>query len=493
MSISDKNYFSELQSVLQLPDAPALTICKTGSTLSAGKLLHEVDVHCTALRNAGIGEGTVVAVYGLPQDRLLISLLALWSMQAIAVPLEKSLLAYPVEEYLALSRATYIILDPQEQALHSSTNIVGISTDYVIEKITAPPAAAILPADVAMMAFTSGTTGKPKAVLLSHSNLIAAASSMQSVVCGEPGQRVLIALPIAHMYGMSVVLSYLLGGGHIILEQPTMDGQIILASAITYKVQILPLQPPHVAAVLKHQDMLAKLKGQIQCFATASGNVRVADLELIAALLGDTRIVVYFALTEVPRAVACINPHNLPEQKRNSIGRPAPFMNAILEPLGPNTNELVLEGDMVALGYLNAEGETSYFNGRFATGDLALCCDENLLYWNGRRSDAVDYKGVLINPWPLENTAMGTNGITGAILTLSIDHSRLIMLCEGESIPLISTVIELEAKLSEQAGHPVYVYHNHKLPRTANSKLSRNPELLLPLLSTAQTASDRTA
>ena len=491
MSTSSKNYFSELQAALTRPTAPAMTVCKTGHTLNAAALLEEVTKRSTALRNAGITKGAVVAVYGLPQDKLILSLLALWSLGAVAVPLEKSLLSYPAADYLALSRATHIILDPQENPLSLTANIPVIDGDYAIQKVPAPPAPVELPANLAMMAFTSGTTGKPKAVLLSHDNLIAAASSMQQVVSGYPGQRVLVALPIAHMYGMSVVLSYLLGGGHIILQQPTTDGQLILTTALEHKAQVLPLQPPHVQAILKDHDRLAQLKGQIECFATASGNVRTADLELIAKLLGDIRLVVYFALTEVPRAVACINPHKLPTHKRHAIGHPAPFMNAILEQLGPNTNELVLEGAMVALGYLTAAGETSFFHGKFPTGDLVLSCDDNLLYWNGRRSDAVEYKGTLINPWPLENMVMNVSGITGAILTTAIDRANLIMLYESE-IPLPSDAqAELEQKISTQAGQSVYARHVEKLPRTANAKLSRNPVLLLPLLGTIQATSSK--
>jgi long-chain acyl-CoA synthetase len=273
---------------------------------------------------------------------------------------------------------------------------------------------AIIPEeDVAVLVPTGGTTAAPKAVMLTHSNLVANAMQIGAWSRGEDGTESLLAvLPFFHVYGLSVcLLTSLLKGSTIHLPPLSvgLDTEAVLDIMERYRVTLLPAVPTLLAALnrslrLRPRD-LSFLRAVISGASALSPAVRT-EFEKY----GPRMVVEGYGLSEAS-PVTHVNP--VSERNRpGTIGLPLPDTEArIMDqasglyelPVG-SVGELVVRGPQVMKGYFNNPLETNRAlrNGWLYTGDLARRDRDGFFTIVDRKKDIIKTSGFLVFPAEVE-------------------------------------------------------------------------------------------
>lgn len=286
--------------------------------------------------------------------------------------------------------------------------VVGpVGDEWVVEERRAVSAHTLHP-DLALLLSTSGSTGSPKLVRLSHTNLQANAESIAQYLGIRADDRAATTLPLHYCYGLSVVNSHLLrGAGLILTDRSVADAGFwelfrrrrgTTFAGVPYTFELLDrvgfagMRLPHLRYVTQAGGRLAP--------------ERVARIAALGRRQGWDLVVMY-GQTEATARMAYLPPE-LATVAPEAIGVPVPGGSFQLRPLpdwpGPETGELVYTGPNVMLGY--AEGPADLASGRtvgeLATGDVARRRPDGLYELVGRRSRFAKILGLRIDPQRVE-------------------------------------------------------------------------------------------
>ncbi len=255
--------------------------------------------------------------------------------------------------------------------------------------------------DLAMLMYTSGTTGFPKGVMLSHSNLESNLRQGAEVWTPTPGARGLVCLPMNHMYGLSSYFqSCVFGDGMVMI--PRFDPEKIFEILKNYNVTSLPLVPTMITILMQAYDPEKHSLGNLMVIISSGGPLAEATL-LQAMELFKIPIAHAYGLTEAGPTVAR---QRLDRYKIGSVGPALPGLemkivdeNGNEVPAGTE-GEIICKGPGVMKGYWKMPGETAATlkNGWLYTGDIGKVDGDGDLYITGRRKDLIIKGGENIDP-----------------------------------------------------------------------------------------------
>ncbi len=266
--------------------------------------------------------------------------------------------------------------------------------------------------DVAMYQYTGGTTGVSKGTMLTHGNL---SKQVQQIEAWFPkfnkGEEIMLgALPIFHVFGLSVAMNFAIhmGWGHILVPKPQPEA--LLETIRKFKPTFAPLVPTMYIGMLNHPDIdkvdMTSISG---CF---SGSAPL-PLEVIRDFENKTGAVIVegFGLTETT-PVTHINPFAGGKRKVGSIGVPIPDTECRIVDLDDGntdvpvgeTGELLIKGPQVMKGYWNNPEETAktLTDGWLHTGDIAKMDEEGYFYIVDRKKDMIISGGCNVYPRDIE-------------------------------------------------------------------------------------------
>ncbi|KAL9952227.1 hypothetical protein ACROYT_G039449 [Oculina patagonica] len=410
-------------------DSKAVSDPSTGSFYSFKQLKILTRNFASALVKQGLRKGDVLAIYlpnGIQYPVVYYGALFLGITITTINP------QYGVEELAYQLRdagAKYLITDREHLANAQRAALqVGIVATFTVGKVKGfvsveelvqddgsrfPNDANISPKeDVAVLLYSSGTTGLPKGCMLTHYNLIALACiighdsffnlSLHSVV--------LTVLPLFHGYGQTVMMGMALckGAELVILRQ--FEPNIFLQTLEDYKVTVAPVVPPVILFLAKHPMVNDYKLSSLMDVIT--GGAPVGE-ELLTALKKRLPHIKYvrqgYGLTECVSG-AHVTP--LDGNKPNSCGVLLPNLECkvvhqeTLVPLGPHEDgEICIRGPTVMKGYLNnpkATAQTIDQEGWVHTGDAGHYDEEGYLYIVDRIKELIKYKGFQVPPAELE-------------------------------------------------------------------------------------------
>ena len=263
--------------------------------------------------------------------------------------------------------------------------------------------------DLALLLSTSGSTGSPKLVRLSHDNLRSNAASIASYLRLTPDDRAATSLPLHYCYGLSVVNSHLLTGAGLVLTEDSVVDECFWqrfedAGATSFA------GVPYTFDLLDHSGFADRDLPSLRCITQAGGRLG-PDRVRAWAELGQRRgwdFVVMYGQTEATARMAYL-PADLAASRPEAIGVAIPGGSLRLEPVPeatePGVGELVYEGPNVMLGY--AESPADLAEGRtvdaLRTGDLARISD-GLVEIVGRRSRHAKVFGLRLDLDRIEST-----------------------------------------------------------------------------------------
>ena len=322
-----------------------------------------------------------------------------------------------------------------EEGHSSSSNLLSIKSlfedtgsQYKIETVNSKE-------DIAVLPYSSGTTGFPKGVMLTHYNLIANCCQLDhpDVLGVNTGEVYMSILPFFHIYGMVVLLFTGLHKGAKQIVLPKFEPEVFLRSIETHQIESAYLVPPLVLFLSKHEDVskydLSSLK-RITCGAAPLGSEVVQGAH---ARTGVDLIRQAYGLTETS-PVTHTMPIALGMEKPGSVGLPLPSVGCRVVDidtgvsLGPNKEgEIVIEGPNVMKGYLNkpeATRECIDEDGRFHTGDIGYYDEEGHFFITDRLKELIKVKGFQVAPAELEALLQHHPEILDAAV-IGVPHERL--------------------------------------------------------------------
>lgn len=299
---------------------------------------------------------------------------------------------------------------------------------------------------IAVLPYSSGTTGRPKGVMLSHRNLVANVEQSRNLLKVTAEDRVLAVLPFFHIYGLTVLLNLALREGARLVTMPRFDLAEFLRLIQEQRCSFLFIAPPVAVALAKHPMVAEYDLGSVR--TTMSGAAPL-DGEL-GTRLGERlgcRVLQGYGMTEMS-PVSHLIPVDADDVPVSSVGFTVPNMECRL--VDPATGEeievpaegtsapghLLCRGPNVMLGYLNRPEETADTmdaDGFLHTGDIATVRADGVVTIVDRLKELIKYKGYQIAPAELEALLLTHPGIADAAVIGSVDE-------DGQEVPMAFVV-----------------------------------------------------
>ena len=412
----------------RLGDKPAIIDGPTGRVVTYRELDEAIRRVATGLARRGVRQGDVVAIYSPNCPEYVVVFHAVASLGAINTTVNPLYTADELAGQLRDAKARFLITFPPflERARDAGAR-TGIEEIFVIgsadgarsiaelmEAPPSPPAVAIDPAkDLVVLPYSSGTTGLPKGVMLTHRHLVAnlrQCEGMQGFECFGERDTVMAVLPFFHIYGMVVIMKLSLGNGSTLVTMPRFDLMEFLGLIQKHRVTVLPLVPPIVLGLVKHPAVAQFDLSSVRLVFSGAAPLGEEIARALIQKLGCP-VVQGYGMTEAS-PVTHLSPTIDAPSKPGSIGQVVPNTEVKIvdlttgQALGPRQQgELLIRGPQIMRGYLNRPEETAECidrDGWYHTGDIGYVDDEEWFYIVDRTKELIKYKGLQVAPAELE-------------------------------------------------------------------------------------------
>jgi long-chain acyl-CoA synthetase len=349
--------------------------------------------------------------------------------------------------------------------------------------------------DLAMIVYTSGSTGFPKGVMMTHQNVVAAASSITTYLESAAEDVVLSVLPLAFDYGLYQALMCAKVGATLVLEKSFTYPAVLLDKLRRERVTGLPLVPTVAAVLLQLKDLAPGAFPDLRYITNTAAALPPAHIARLQELFPATKIFSMYGLTECKRCTY-LPPAQL-SVRPGSVGIAIPGTEAYVvddagRKLPPGaTGELVIRGGHVMKGYWGdpQATERALRPGPFAwekvlyTGDLFRTDEEGYLYFVARKDDIIKSRGEKVSPKEVENVLYelagvreaAVVGVPDAVLGMAI---KAVISTDPDAGLNERDVIRHCAKRLEDFMVPKTVEFRDGLPKSANGKISRSQVMM---------------
>jgi len=472
-----------------------------GTEATAAEILHRSRRLATVLKefNVKVGDRVIVMMPTCP--RVPDSFYAIWRIGGVVVPIMPQLTPPEIGYIVEHADAQLVLTFPQcmaavAEATHrfpNFRNVLVFGETNVADSVNLLPRLDGAPAeeticnrshdDLAALVYTSGTTGHPKGVMLSHGNLISNIRAVASIIDAPPGTVSLVVLPMSHVYGMLLMNLATVMGGRSILHSKFEPAEI-LKTIEQHRVERISLVPAMMHALIhcpqRDQYDVSSLK-----YVRAGAAPLNEKLRSEFDRLFDCRVSDGYGQSEATCVVAA-----LPDGKRfvaGSVGPPVPGVEVCVQdeqgnqlPAG-NAGEVCFRGPSIMRGYWkNREAtEQVIVDGWLHSGDIGHLDENGYLFITDRKKDLIIKGGENISPRQVEE---------------AIHHHPAVMECSVFGVPddtfqeeiaaaivlqpnaktstdeIVATVVQHVSKFKQ----PKYVWFRDTLPKTGTGKTQKH-------------------
>jgi acyl-CoA synthetase (AMP-forming)/AMP-acid ligase II len=409
-------------------DKAALIDGPSGRSLTYRQLVDGVRRVATGLHRRGFAKGDVFAIYSpnLPEYAVVFNAVA--SLGGINTTVNPLYTAGELANQLRDCRARFLVTVPAflDKAKEAAAQ-AGVEDVYVfgaadgarpfgelLDAPPAPPAVRIDPhADVVALPYSSGTTGLPKGVMLTHYNLVAnlrQCEGMQNWEHFDERDTVISVLPFFHIYGLVVIMKLGLANGSTIVSMPRFDMLEFLAAVQKYRVTVLPLVPPIVLGLVKHPAVSQYDLSSVRMVFSGAAPLGEDVARELSRKLGCP-VVQGYGMTEAS-PVTHLSPTRNAPAKPGAVGCVVPNTEVRLidvdsgRDVAPGSEgELLIRGPQIMKGYLNRPEDTAASidaEGWYHTGDVGYVDGEGWFFIVDRTKELIKYKGMQVAPAELE-------------------------------------------------------------------------------------------
>ncbi|MEO8035054.1 MAG: AMP-binding protein, partial [Acidobacteriota bacterium] len=390
---------------------------------------------------------------------------------------------------LADSGALYLVTTPEfldKANLAAQENnlrevfVFGDSFEALLETDERVPDVAIDPAnDLAVLPYSSGTTGLPKGVMLTHRNLLA--NVLQCGIFGvTDADTVLAVLPFFHIYGMTVIMNMGLHAGATIVTMPRFDLKECLAAMVRYRITYGYVVPPIMLALTKSPIVADYDLSALRTLFSGAAPLSDHIAQSAAARLGCA-IAQGYGMTEAAPATHGTRPglsRGIGLTMQNTEAKIADLLSGA--DLGPGQEgEICVRGPQVMKGYLNNPRATAAMidgDGWLHTGDIGSADEEGCFFIVDRVKELIKYKGMQIAPAELEAVLLAHPAIADAAVVPLADE-------EAGQVPKAYVVLKGQATAEDIMAYVAervarfkrlrYVEIIDQIPRSPSGKILR--------------------
>jgi len=387
--------------------------------------------------------GDRVAIIAPNVPALAVALLAAWQRGAVAVPLSARLREYELDAILLDAEPREVVTISAyrgqsfvELVVRLAARVRSLRAAFVVDDVggvtdelnweTDRVQAERLGPDTALILYTSGTTGEPKGAVVPHIRETRAAAALGAILELGCDDRPAQAIPIAHAFGLTCVLTSLRAGACVVLADSSFSPRHLLAALRARRATLLHGSPALWISLLKAAPH------RLQWIRAGLVGGAPVPSELVESLdrLG-TRLLNVYGMTELG-AASCCRLDDPPHVRYGTSGRALPGYELRIADDG----ELLVRGESVTRGYLGRPNETarSLVDGWFRTGDLGSIDSADNLRITGRAKDVVNVAGFSVFPAEVEGFLLTHPDVAQAAV-VSVGHEAMGQVLQAFVVP----------------------------------------------------------
>jgi len=399
----ERNFAGRL--VKRLGPSSHLIDAATGATICPEDLPRLIAAYGASLRSAGLKAGDRVLIgCSLSPSSTLVYLGAIYA----------GLVAVPVEERAVSATAPMLLKATGAKAVWTEAGFKGdgidngsvlrLHGDLGSETHEIQPPAACVDSDLAVLMATSGSTGVPRFVMVTHGNLIANTEAIIRSQHLATDETAMMILPLSYCFGASVMQSHLYQGGGVVFDRRFMFPDKVLQAMAQFGCTTFAGVPTVYNVLLRRSNLRQIAMPRLRRFLQAGGSLATQRISEMRAAFPTTHFYVMYGQTEATARISCMEPERWAE-KPGSVGRPLDgLMVRIVDEEGNDLparqiGELLVKGPSICSGYLNDPEETRsvFADGWLRTRDLARQDEEGYLWIEGRKGAFLKMRGVRVS------------------------------------------------------------------------------------------------
>ncbi len=487
-----------LQRAAALADKPALIDGPSGRTLTYGGLAAGVERLAAGLAARGHRRGDVIGLFAPNIPEYALAFLAIARLGGVITTFNSLATPDDLAQQLRDAGARAIVTVPSflDRALPAADAAV-VPDRYVIgDAEGAVPIASLMtdggaahdgpasPDDLVVLPYSSGTTGLPKGVMLTHRNLVGNVLQVGVQQDVRPDERMIGILPFFHIYGMTVVMNLALSRGATIVTMPRFELDGFLDLMERHRITRAMLVPPIILALARHPAVEGRDFSALELIMSGAAPLDAA-IEVACAKRLSCLVVQGYGMTEASPVTHATSDRR-GEAKPGSIGPLLPNTEARIVDVGTGADlgtdtdgELLVRGPQVMRGYLGnpeATARTIDAEGWLHSGDVARVDAEGYFTIVDRLKELIKFKGYQVAPAELEAVLIGHPAVTdAAVVPIRDDEAGEV----PKAFVVLASEVSPEELLAYVAGR-VAPYKRIRqvevidaIPRSASGKILR--------------------
>lgn len=405
------------------PDRPAFTDGSTGQSLTYSELFEAVRARAASVQGSGAARLVKLDVSNLGTPMSLFS--SAWAGVPY-VPLNYRLTDEEIQALLQRVTPAYLVTEPDRvAALGAMEDVAAVpTTEFVADDLHGEALQdewSMDPEEIAVLLFTSGTTGVPKAAVLRHKHLVSyILGSVEFASAGED-EAALVCVPPYHIAGIAAVLSSVYSGRHVV-QLPNFSAEAWIELVRKHNVSTAFVVPTMLARIVE------ELEGEqtagmpsLRNLSYGGGKMPLSVIEKAMTLFPDTNFTNAYGLTETSSTIAVLGPDDHREAAASddeavrrrlvSVGQTLPGIELEIRDdegrvLGPGERgEIYVRGEQVS-GEYEGRGSVVDSEGWFPTRDAGSVDAEGYLFLEGRADDVIVRGGENMSPGEIEDVLL---------------------------------------------------------------------------------------